>query len=92
MIRPPSNPDVVQFLGAEIVEFHRVAEGDRTNRAAHVPATRQDPRHLALFLDDAKGQGVVRLFGLDAEIGPERWRERSRTLLGIAAAMVAQWG
>jgi hypothetical protein len=24
--------------------------------------------------------------------GPERWRERSRTMSGIAAAMAAQWG
>lgn len=27
-----------------------------------------------------------------ASPGPERWRERSRTLPGIAAAMAAQWG
>jgi hypothetical protein len=24
--------------------------------------------------------------------GPERWKERSRTLVGIAEAMAAQWG
>lgn len=27
-----------------------------------------------------------------ASPGPERWKKRSRTLLGIAAAMAAQWG
>jgi hypothetical protein len=27
-----------------------------------------------------------------ASPGPDRWKERSRTLPGIAAAMAAQWG
>jgi len=31
-------------------------------------------------------------FDLDAAPGPDRWKERSRTLAGIAKAMAEQWG